>query len=57
MQLHPVESSMIQAADYDEATEPLEVVFNSGKSYRYFQAPKDMWQGLLEAGSKGSYMG
>lgn len=56
MQLHPVESSMIQAAGYDEATETLEVVFNSGKTYRYFQVPKDVWEGLLEADSKGSYM-
>ena len=36
MQLHPLESSLIQAAGYDEATETLEVVFNSGKTYRYF---------------------
>ncbi|HEY9300250.1 MAG TPA: KTSC domain-containing protein [Phormidium sp.] len=53
MQLHPIESSLIQAAGYDEASETLEVVFNSGKTYRYFQVPEDVRQGLLEADSKG----
>lgn len=32
MELHPLESSMIQAAGYDEESEILEVVFNSGKT-------------------------
>ncbi|MGB7894279.1 MAG: KTSC domain-containing protein [Microcoleus sp.] len=40
MKLEPVESSMIQSAGYDEESYTLEVVFNSGKTYRYFEVPK-----------------
>ena len=56
MKLEPVESSMIQAAGYDEKSSTLEVVFNSGKTYRYFEVPKTVYLELMESDSKGSYM-
>jgi hypothetical protein len=56
MKLEPVESSMIQAAGYDEKSSTLEVVFNSGKTYRYFEVPKTVYLELIESNSKGSYM-
>jgi hypothetical protein len=56
MKLEPVESSMIQAAGYDEKSSTLEVVFNSGKTYRYFEVPKTVYLELMESNSKGSYM-
>jgi hypothetical protein len=56
MELHSVESSMIQAFGYDAATQTLLVIFNSGKAYRYFNVPSDVYKGLLIADSKGSYM-
>jgi len=34
----------------------MEVVFNSGGVYRYFDVPKDIYEGLLAAESKGRYM-
>jgi hypothetical protein len=48
MKLEPVESSMIQAAGYDEKSSTLEVVFNSGKTYRYFEVPKTVYLWLAE---------
>jgi hypothetical protein len=56
MEMVTVESSMISAVGYDEAGEILEVVFNSGSIYRYSGVPKDVYEGLLAADSKGSFM-
>ena len=56
MQLQTVESSMIHAVGYDEDTETLEVVFNNGKIYHYFEVSKDVYEGLMDSDSKGSYM-
>ncbi|MEG4058533.1 MULTISPECIES: KTSC domain-containing protein [unclassified Microcoleus] len=56
MKLEPVESSMIQSAGYDEESYTLEVVFNSGKTYRYFEVRKTVYLELMESDSKGSYM-
>ncbi|MEG4075027.1 KTSC domain-containing protein [Microcoleus sp. Pol14C2] len=56
MKLEPVASSMIQSAGYDEKSSTLEVVFNSGKTYRYFEVPKTVYLELMESDSKGSYM-
>ncbi len=56
MELHSVESSMIQAFGYDEAKETLLVIFNSRKTYQYSEVPKEVYEELLAADSKGSYM-
>lgn len=56
MQLTEVESSMVHAVGYDEESQILEVVFNSGGIYRYFNVPEEIYEGLLEAESKGRYM-
>lgn len=56
MKLEPVESSTIQSAGYDEESYTLELVFNSGKTYRYFEVPKTVYLELMESDSKGSYM-
>jgi hypothetical protein len=56
MQLTTVDSSMIHAVGYDAATRTLEVVFNSGKTYQYYDVPPEEYEGLMAAGSKGSYM-
>ena len=54
--LIPVESSMIQAVGYDAKTHQLEVVFNSGQTYCYDGVPQEVYDGLMEADSKGRYM-
>ncbi len=51
-----VESSMINAVRYDEENRLLEVHFNTGKVYCYEDVPPDVFQGLLDAESKGRYM-
>jgi hypothetical protein len=56
MELHSVDSSMIQAFGYDPERQTLLVIFNSGKTYRYFEVPPEVYEELLAADSKGSYM-
>ena len=56
MELHIVDSSMIQAFGYDENHQSLLVIFNSGKTYQYAEVPKEIYEELLEADSKGRYM-
>lgn len=56
MHLVTVESSMIQAVGYDAKAQELEVVFNSGKTYRYTGVPRTVYEELLEADSKGQFM-
>jgi KTSC domain len=56
MELVTVESSMIQAVGYDAPAQELEVVFTSGKTYRYTGVPQTVYASLLAADSKGQYM-
>ncbi len=56
MNLTTVESSMIYAVGYDEDSQKLVVVFNSGKTYEYYDVPLEEYEGLMESGSKGRYM-
>jgi hypothetical protein len=56
MELIKVDSSMIYAFGYDEQQQVLEVVFKRTGVYRYRNVPKQVYQQLLKAESKGSYM-
>jgi hypothetical protein len=56
MELQSVESSMISAVGYDQESQTLHVVFNSGTLYSYFEVPPEIYAELMEADSKGSYM-
>ncbi len=56
MKLQPVASSLIEAVGYDETTSTLEVVFNSDKTYGYFEVPQTVYLELMASDSKGSYM-
>jgi hypothetical protein len=51
-----VDSSMISAMKYITASKTLEVWFDSGARWAYFEVPFGEFKGLLEASSKGSYM-
>lgn len=53
---YDVESSMISAFGYDESEKVLEVAFNRTGVYRYYDVPVDIFEGLRDASSKGSYM-
>lgn len=56
MNLQTVDSSMIHAVGYDAEKQMLEVVFNSGKVYQYFEVPQNVYDELMASDSKGSYM-
>jgi hypothetical protein len=56
MKLVPVDSSMVSAIGYDEATKELEAVFHSGAVWRYRGVPKKVYRELLTSSSKGGYM-
>lgn len=51
-----VESSMIAAVGYDPEARRLVVLYNSGKAYDYKGVPPEVYEGLMNAGSKGQYM-
>ena len=46
---------MIQALCY-AAAQVLTVQFSSGKLYEYREVPPEIHQGLMDSGSKGSFM-
>lgn len=56
MKLQPVESSPIEAVGDRETRSTLEVVFNSEKTYRYFEVPKTVYLQLMASDSQGSYI-
>lgn len=47
---------MLYAVGYDPKAKVLEVVFNSGKIWRYYDVPLSVYDGLLTTRSVGSYM-
>ena len=55
MQRHPVSSTNLASVGYDLPSQTLEVEFNSGGIYQYFDVPEHVHQELLAAGSVGSY--
>ena len=55
--LLPVESTNIAAVGYDGATSRLYVKFvASGYTYVYYGVPKAVFEGLLDADSKGRFL-
>ena len=56
MELIPLDSTMISAVAYDDAHRDLIVIFNTGQTYVYGNVPREVYDNLLKADSKGSYM-
>ncbi len=50
------ESSNIARIAYDEATQVLKVEFKNGSLYDYFDVPKQVFEGMRHAPSKGEYL-
>jgi hypothetical protein len=50
-----VKSSNLLSVGYDTKKMILEIRFNSGDMYQYDNVPKEIYQGLMSASSKGSY--
>ncbi|MEO1076097.1 MAG: KTSC domain-containing protein [Bacteroidota bacterium] len=51
----PVDSSALDAVGYDDTTGTLEVTFDDGSAYAYYNVPPTLFDALLNAGSKGAY--
>lgn len=51
-----VDSSNIEAIGYDDATQELHVRFLSGATYIYKGVPRQIFDDLMQAPSKGSFL-
>jgi hypothetical protein len=56
MRRKPIHSSAISSVGYDPDWEVLEVEFQSGAVYDYFEVPPDIYETLLAAPSKGKFL-
>ena len=41
--------------EFDDDARELDITFTSGKTYRYFNVPLEIYAELLDAGSKGKF--
>lgn len=55
MERIPVESANLASVGYDEQQRVLEIEFESGSIYAYEDVPREVYEELMEAGSKGRY--
>ena len=51
-----VDSSNVEAIGYDDDTQELHVQFLSGGNYIYHGVPRETFDGLMNASSKGSFL-
>ena len=56
MNREPVESSDLSSVGYDLSTKTLEIEFNSGGVYQYFDVPEDIYEDLMKAPSHGKFL-
>ncbi len=56
MERYSVASSNIASIGYDAGTETLEVEFLTGAIYQYYNVPQNMYDQLMQAGSKGRFL-
>ncbi|MDP2716734.1 KTSC domain-containing protein [Rheinheimera sp.] len=56
MNREPVTSTNISSIGYDQDANILEVEFNSGAVYQYFDVPEYVWRELMDATSHGSFL-
>lgn len=56
IEMQTVESSFLQKVGYDAATQTLAVqMVNSSDIYTYLNVPQSVYDGLMDAESKGAY--
>ena len=55
MKRQTVESSNLASIGYDSENEILEIEFNHGGIYQYFDVPHDVYEELMNAESHGKY--
>ena len=56
MDRQSVSSSNLASVGYDPGSETLEVEFNNGRVYQYYNVPQFMYERLMEAGSIGTFL-
>ena len=56
MEMHSVQSSNINAIGYDEGSETLQIEFINGGMYQYFDVPQHVFDGIMNADSKGKFL-
>lgn len=56
IKLYEIDSSNISAIGYDDEQMKLYVEFLSGELYEYMNVPIDVWNGLKNAESRGSFL-
>ena len=50
-----VESSAIEKISYNAETKTLTVTFDVGGTFEYYEVPQEIYDGLMQAESKGNY--
>lgn len=55
MEWREMSSSVIARAAYDETSRTLTIEFRSGTVYEYFDVPRKIYEGLIDAPSAGNY--
>ena len=55
MEQVPVDSSNIASIGYDPGSQTLQVEFQGGSVYQYFDVPESVFQEFLSASSKGRF--
>lgn len=55
MERNSVSSSNLASVGYEVSLKTLEVEFNNGGIYQYFNVPESVYNGLMNASSHGSY--
>lgn len=56
MARYSVASSNIASIGYDAPSQTLEVEFQGGAIYQYYGVPENMYDQLMQAGSKGRFL-
>lgn len=56
MQRQSVQSSNIASIGYESNSQVLEVEFNDGSIYQYFNIPSNVHEGIMSASSHGRYL-
>ena len=56
MQRTPVSSSNVASIGYDIASHTLEIEFNNGQVYQYFDVPQAIYESFMQASSKGEFL-
>jgi hypothetical protein len=52
----PVSSSNVATVGYDSKTQTLEIEFNNGGVYQYFDVSQEIYEALISADSVGKFL-